>query len=50
MGDREPAVITNAPFGGVTLPVRARSKDASYHGHLEHRFLRDEQLRQGFPV
>ena len=29
-----PAVITNAPFGAVTQPVRqARSKDVSYHGH-----------------
>ena len=28
------AVITNAPFGAVTQPVRqARSKDVSYHGH-----------------
>ena len=29
-----PAVITNAPFGAVTQPVRqARAKDVSYHGH-----------------
>jgi hypothetical protein len=27
-------VITNAPFGAVTQPVRqARAKDVSYHGH-----------------
>jgi len=34
MDGKEPAVITNAPFGAVTQPVRqARAKDASYHGH-----------------
>ena len=28
------AVISNAPFGAVTQPVRqATSKDVSYHGH-----------------
>ena len=34
MDGQAPAVITNAPFGAVTQPVRqARSKDVSYHGH-----------------
>jgi hypothetical protein len=29
-----PAVITNAPFGAVTQPVRqATAKDVTYHGH-----------------
>jgi hypothetical protein len=34
MDGQGPAVITNAPFGAVTQPVRqARAKDVSYHGH-----------------
>ena len=34
MDGQEPAVITSAPFGAVTQPVRqARAKDVSYHGH-----------------
>ena len=34
MDGQEPAVVTNAPFGAVTQPVRqARAKDVSYHGH-----------------
>jgi len=34
MDGREPAVITNAPFGAVTQPVRqAQAKDVSYRGH-----------------
>jgi hypothetical protein len=34
MDGQGPAVITNAPFGAVTQPVRqATSKDVSYHGH-----------------
>jgi hypothetical protein len=34
MDGQQPAVITNAPFGAVTQPVRqARAKDVSYHGH-----------------
>ena|SRR5690348_3279062 len=34
MDGQEPAVITNAPFGAVTQPVRqARATDVSYHGH-----------------
>jgi hypothetical protein len=34
MDGQEPAVITNAPLGAITQPVRqARSKDVSYHGH-----------------
>jgi hypothetical protein len=34
MDGQEPAVITNAPFGAVTQPVRqARAKDVSYHRH-----------------
>ncbi|MGE5288279.1 MAG: DUF1326 domain-containing protein, partial [Micromonosporaceae bacterium] len=34
MDGQGPGVITNAPFGAVTQPVRqARSKDVSYHGH-----------------
>ena len=34
MDGQDPAVITNAPFGAVTQPLRqGRSKDVSYHGH-----------------
>jgi hypothetical protein len=34
MDGQAPAVITNAPFGAVTQPVRqATAKDVSYHGH-----------------
>jgi hypothetical protein len=34
MDGQQPAVITNAPFGAVTQPLRqARAKDVSYHGH-----------------
>ncbi len=34
MDGQGPAVITNAPFGAVTQPVRqATAKDVSYHGH-----------------
>jgi hypothetical protein len=34
MDGQGPAVISNAPFGAVTQPVRqASSKDVSYHGH-----------------
>ena len=39
MDGQEPAVITNAPFGAVTQPVRqARSKDVSYNGHWSAEF------------
>jgi hypothetical protein len=34
MDGQGPGVISNAPFGAVTQPVRqATSKDVSYHGH-----------------
>ena len=34
MDGQGPGVITNAPFGAVTQPVRqATAKDVSYHGH-----------------
>ncbi len=33
MDGRQPAVITNAPFGVVAQPIRqAMAKDVSYHG------------------
>jgi hypothetical protein len=39
MDGQEPAVITNAPFGAVTQPVRqARAKEVSYHGHWSAEF------------
>jgi hypothetical protein len=39
-GDGEaPSVISNAPFGSVTQPVRqGTSKDVSYHGHWDVEF------------
>ncbi|HEY7174012.1 MAG TPA: DUF1326 domain-containing protein [Micromonosporaceae bacterium] len=37
--DGQAAVISNAPFGAVTQPVRqARASDASYHGHWNVEF------------
>jgi hypothetical protein len=34
MDGKEPAVITNQPFGAVTQPIRqATAKDVSYHGY-----------------
>ena len=39
MDGKGPGVITNAPFGAVTQPVRqATSKDVSYHGHWNAEF------------
>ncbi len=39
MDGQEPAVIANAPFGAVTLPVQqGMSKDVSYRGHWQMSF------------
>jgi hypothetical protein len=39
MDGQGPAVISNAPFGAVTQPVRqAAAKDVSYHGHWTAEF------------
>ena len=51
MDGQEPGVITNAPFGAVTQPVRqARSKDVQLSRPLEVRLLRNQQSRRRFPV